>query len=240
MTPPVPADSPLRVVVLICAGAEWRAVRPRFPGAAAQASPYREWLETPLPGLAAPAVFMHTGWGKIAAAGAAQYALDRWHPDLLVNLGTCGGVAGAVQTGEILLVDRTVVYDIASRMETQPDTSVARYTTTLDLTWLREPYPLPVRRALMLSADRDLDPADLPALRARYAGLAADWESGAIAYVAARNACPCLIVRAVSDLVGPAGGEADANYALFAARTAPLMDTLVGSLPAWLAQVDLR
>ena len=37
--------------------------------------------------------------------------------------------------------------------------------------------------------------------------MAADWESGAIAWTAARNGVPCLILRAVSDLVDSLGGE---------------------------------
>ena len=38
--------------------------------------------------------------------------------------------------------------------------------------------------------------------------MALDWESGAIAWVAARNQTRCLILRGVTDLVGEAGDEA--------------------------------
>ena len=33
-------------------------------------------------------LFLHGGWGKIAATASAQYAIDRWNPCLLINLGT--------------------------------------------------------------------------------------------------------------------------------------------------------
>ena len=42
--------------------------------------------------------------------------IGRWCPDLLVNLGTGGGFAGLIVPGEIVLADRTVVYDIVDQM----------------------------------------------------------------------------------------------------------------------------
>ena len=113
-----------------------------------------------------------------------------------------------------------------------------RYTTTLDHTWLKEPLPLPVRRSLMLSADRDLVAEEILELKTNYGAIAGDWESGAIAYIAARNHVPCLILRGVSDIVSPEGGEAYGNYGLFAQRAEEIMNTLLDSLPAWIAQAQ--
>jgi adenosylhomocysteine nucleosidase len=52
-----------------------------------------------------------------------------------------------------------------------------------------------VRRALLVSADRDVQVGDIPRFKARYTAIAADWESGAIAYVAARNKVRCSFCR---------------------------------------------
>lgn len=49
-------------------------------------------------------MFFHGGWGKIAAVASAQYVIDRWSPELLVNLGTCGGFEGEITKGTIILV----------------------------------------------------------------------------------------------------------------------------------------
>jgi adenosylhomocysteine nucleosidase len=46
-----------------------------------------------------PVVYIHGGWGKISAAVSAQYVIDRWNPDLLINLGTCGSFEGLVKRG---------------------------------------------------------------------------------------------------------------------------------------------
>ena len=96
-------------------------------------------------------------------------------------------------------------------------------------------YPSPVRRVRLLSADSDIVPAQVGRLREKYGAVAADWESGAIAWTAARNGVSCLILRAVSDLVDAAGGEVYADYAEFERRSREVMRTLLGVLPAWLA-----
>jgi adenosylhomocysteine nucleosidase len=81
---------------------------------------------------------MQAGWGKIAAACATQYAINRWKPSLLVNLGTCGGFEGSIQRGEILLVDRTIVYDILEQMG-DSDALIDYYTSQIDTSWLGFP-----------------------------------------------------------------------------------------------------
>jgi adenosylhomocysteine nucleosidase len=189
------ASATTPIVVLISANAEWRAVRALLPESEPRESPLGQWFPWRLTQGEHPreVLFFHGGWGKIAAAASAQYAIDRWQPRLLVNLGTCGGFAGAITRGEIVLVERALVYDIVEQMD-DAEGAIAHYTTTLDLSWLAQPYPHPVRRGLLVSADRDLLVEDLPLLRQRYGAVAGDWESGAIAYVAARNQTPCLIL----------------------------------------------
>lgn len=227
----------MRPAILISSGSEWRAVRARFPGVELRQSPFGEWLETPLDGLPCAGYF-RGGWGKISAAASAQWVIDTWRPTLLVNLGTCGGFAGHIERGEVILAEGALAYDIREMMGNQQK-ALDFYTTALDLSWLREPYPHAVRRAWMVSADRDLQPEDIPALAARYGAVAADWESAAIAWVAQRNGLPCLILRGVSDLVSADGGEAYADIEIFRSGAWDVTTRLVEALPAWLRCVDL-
>ncbi len=221
-----------RVVVLVSANIEWRAIRKLFPNADYCASPFGEWFSVDL---GKPALFFHGGWGKIAAAASTQYVIDRWHPALLVNLGTCGGFEGAIEKGTIILVERTLVYDIVEQMGDY-DEHIAHYTTDLDLRWLGDNYPQPVQRALLVSGDRDLIVEEIPQLEARYGAVAGDWESGAIAWVAARNNTRCLILRGVTDLVGSSGGEAyEGNIAVFEKGAEQVLMQLVHFLPEWIA-----
>jgi adenosylhomocysteine nucleosidase len=90
----------------------------------------------------------------------------------------------------------------------------------------------------LLSADRDILPEQVGWLQEQFGGVAADWESGAIAWVCSRNKVKCLILRGVSDLVSPDGGEAYGNIKVFHKASEEIITDLLGHLPAWLDCVD--
>src|SRR5215207_6099381 len=223
-------------VVVVSADAEWQAVLSQFPTTETRPTPLGEWFSVRLierPDVD-PILFFHGGWGKIAAAASTQYVIGRWEPDLLVNLGTCGGFAGLIEPGEVVLADRTVVYDILEQMG-DPDEALAHYATVLDLDWLDDDYPHPVRRTVLISGDRDLVREEVQELATRFGAVAGDWESGAIAWVAARNRTRCLILRGVTDLVSDIQADAyDGNLSVWTEATAEVMQSLVKQLPAWI------
>jgi adenosylhomocysteine nucleosidase len=88
---------------------------------------------------------------------------------------------------------------------------------------------------MLVSADRDIVAGEIVGLRERFGAIAADWESGAIAHVAARNGTRCLILRAVTDLVSHEEGEIYGRPELFVGRAEGVMNHLLDSLPGWLA-----
>jgi len=230
---PDPAP-PRQIVVLVSADTEWKVVAARYPGkAVAGGTPYGEYI---LPGgELGSVVLFHGGWGKIAAAGSTQYAIARWKPELLVNIGTCGGFEGDVAKGEILLVNKTVVYDIVEQMGDAAE-AIRDYSTVLDLSWLDAKRPAGLRETLLVSGDRDIVTSEIPMLRKTYGAVAADWESGAIAYVAKANGVPLLILRGVSDITGATGGEAYGNEAAFEAGARLIMNRLLDDLPSWIGR----
>jgi len=222
----------MKTVVLISAIAEWEGVKPLFPDVKVQHSPFGECLNIMIRDEHI-AVF-HSGWGKIASAAMMQYVIDHYSPNLIVNLGTCGGFEGVVNQGDVILVDKTFVYDI---VELMGDLDIATYyASSLDLGWLVEPYPHPVRRGTIASADSDLPPGKIPFLKSKGA-IAADWESAAFAWVAQKNNARLLILRAVSDMVSEEGGEAYNNIEIFNQRAKDIMKQLFGQLPDWLDAV---
>lgn len=226
------------VVILISSDIEWRIVKDLVKQRdKIQTSPFGEWFSAPLDvgGESRAVLFFQGGWGKISAAASTQYVIDRWQPRLLINLGTCGGFDGKIAKGEIILATKTIVYDIVEQMGDYLE-HIAHYTTSFDISWLKRPYPLPVRETVLVSADKDLIAAEIPQLAATFGAVAGDWESGAIAFVAQRNATKCLILRGVSDLVGQAGGEAYANLTVFADGAKNVLSPLLASLPQWIAQ----
>jgi adenosylhomocysteine nucleosidase len=223
-------------VILISANAEWQAVKKLMPGYKLLSSPYGEWFSyffQAYPELVKPVIYIHGGWGKVSAAASTQYAIDHWHPRLIINLGTCGGFEGDIQRGAIILAEKTVIYDIYEQMG-DPEEHIRYYSVDLDNAWLKDPLPQKVIRTTLVSGDRDLFWNDIPVLRTKYGALAADWESGAIAWVAQHNQVKCLILRGVSDLVGEGGGEAYDNVNYYYENTAIIMQHLLEALPQWL------
>jgi adenosylhomocysteine nucleosidase len=219
----------LHVAVLISANAEWRAVTPLFRTARPQTSPYGEYFFTQVG--RERVLFFHGGWGKVAAAGSTQYVIDHFHPSRLINIGTCGGVEGRIKRFDVVAPEKVVIYDIAEAMGNSKE-AIVHYSTLLPLP-VR--LPVPVIKVTMYSADRDLTAAGLRELDDTYRPVVADWESGAIAWVAHKNSIPVLILRGVSDLVNPEKAEAQGNISLFQDNAVRVMQNLVGSLPEWLA-----
>ena len=219
----------LHFAVLISANAEWRVVKPLFAGETIRTSPYGEYFFADVDG--ERVLFFQGGWGKVAAAGSTQYVIDHFHPARLINVGTCGGVEGRIQRFDVVALERVVIYDIEEAIGDSKE-AIAEYSTSL---LLPDRFPVPAVKATMYSADRDLTAAGLRQLNAQYQPVVVDWESGAIAWVAQRNATPVLILRGVSDLVSPDGAEAQGDLKLFQNNTGRVMRNLIANLPKWLA-----
>jgi adenosylhomocysteine nucleosidase len=226
----------MKIVLIISANAEWRVVKELLPNLELHKTPYGESAYLTL--ITRQLILFHGGWGKISAAATTQYVIDHFQPDLIVNLGTCGGFTGRIHAGTVILVERTLIYDILEQMGDNAE-AIEHYATSLDLSWLPQKLPYSVLRGLLVSADRDIVVEDIPMLIEQYGAIAADWESGAIAWVAKRNGIRLLILRAVTDLVGGEGGEAYGNIKLFHERTKIEMKKLFEQLPGWLRQIEI-
>jgi nucleoside phosphorylase len=68
--------------------------------------------------------------GQDFAAATTQYVIDKFHPDLLVNLGTCGGFEGRIARGTIIMVTKTIIYDIIEQMS-DPEEAIEHFSTDL-------------------------------------------------------------------------------------------------------------
>jgi hypothetical protein len=94
-----------------------------------QASLHRTWK----PGFAPPVVRLDGIWLTV------MFAL--------------GGFEGRIETGTIILVEKTIVYDIIEQMG-DADEAIEHYSTEVDLSWLDGRQPSSAVRGLMVSGDR--------------------------------------------------------------------------------------
>ena len=117
----------MKIFIVTSANAEWSGIKFSFPVVQMASYPYGEYFQT-------------------TVASALQYIFDRFTPDLVINLGTCGGFAGVVNHGDVILMEQTFIYDIAELMNSADVTDY--YASSLDLSWLAEPHPYPTRREI--------------------------------------------------------------------------------------------
>lgn len=221
------------IPVLVSANGEWAAVRAILQPNAIHQTPLGESFGFELSGF--PCLFFHSGWGKISTASAAQFIIDRYQPDLIINLGTCGGFEGFSTIGETLIVNEVVVYDIFERMD-DPIAALKHYQSSNGYSWIKSPLPPNTRFARLASADQDVDFSAFDRLTKTHQAVAADWETGAFAWVAARNQTPWLALRSVSDLITRHASETDGEVDLWRSRLERLMGNLLADLPFYLKE----
>ncbi|HBO34723.1 MAG TPA: hypothetical protein DD636_08355 [Anaerolineaceae bacterium] len=218
-------------VVLISANSEWRITKDILQPPQTYSSPVGDWFDAFVENH--QVVFFHSGWGKTRSAAATQFVIDHWQPDLVINLGTCGGLNGFASLGETLLVTETVQYDIFERMGDRQQ-AINYYRATLDTDWIGTNLPADTRRVPLASADQDIDYQNFTVLTKDFGVAAADWESAAIAWVLKSNKTKGLILRGVSDIITPTASETDNNYALWRSRVEMIMQRLLQDLPFYL------
>lgn len=136
-----------------------------------------------------------------------NYVIDTFAPDLIINIGSCGGFKGLIKQNEVVLINETIVYDMIDLIG-KSGKSIEFYKTSIDYGWLKDETILKLPKAVMVTADQDLNPERIADLHDKYNAVVGDWESGAIAWVVARNGTKLLILRGVSDVVGFHGNEA--------------------------------
>lgn len=221
-----------RIAVLVSATIEWLAVKDYFQPESLEKSPFGELFLTIIKHH--PVIFLHAGWGKTSAAATTQYAIDRLNPEMIINPGICGGFVGSMQRGQILMPDKIVMYDIIEQLG-NPKGAVNLYTTEMDYSWLKRPYPLPVEGGVLATADRDVMPTEISSLMTDLQVKGFDREGVAVAWVASKvYKRRCLILRGVSDLVSEQSGEAYGHNSFFQKSTEKIMMGLCDSLPLWL------
>jgi adenosylhomocysteine nucleosidase len=215
-----------KIAIIVPAEAEWKVVLKYYGMKREHLRPYDHFAcNIEAKHATALAIFLHSGCGKVPAAAATQYAIDTWHPSLVINIGTCGGLDPALKVGDLILAERTVIYDICERSGGQEE-MIERFTTELPDC---PAIPACVKRGTLVTGDQDADPARIKCLRLQYGAIAADWESGAVAYVAYKcNGIQCRILRVVSDMV--ASGDI-VNNQTFEERIDRYLPTLLEKLP---------
>jgi len=190
----------MKLAIQICSEIEWRSTKPILKIGRGQfrKQPYGEYFSLQL--AQHQSIIYYSGATKTRAAAACQFAIDTWHPDRVINLGTCGGVSKKVKKLDMILAERTFQYDAIQRYGTPSIRFKRSIKTDVEISWIDlSGISDRLHIGTIASADQDLCPKTRKILQERGV-LAADWESASIAKVCELNGIKCLILRGVSDI----------------------------------------
>lgn len=190
----------MKLAIQICSELEWKSTRSILKIGRGQllGQPYGESFNCKLG--QHQSIIYQSGATKTRAAAACQFAIDTWHPDGIINLGTCGGVSKEVSKLDIILANKTFQYDVIQRFGKPSLRFMRDLKTILDLTWIDlTKISRKVRIGTLASADQDMDYNQRNKLQGKKV-IAADWESASIAKVCELNKMKCLVLRGITDI----------------------------------------
>jgi adenosylhomocysteine nucleosidase len=190
----------MKLAIQICAEHEWECTKSilKIKENRLRLQPFGQYFEHTIH--EHQAVIYKSGATKTRSAAACQYAIDTWHPDGVINLGTCGGVGKNLRKRKVILGKKTIQYDVLQNFGKPSSKFKRELKTDLDLSWVDlSRVSGRICIGTIASADRDLDEEQRGILQ-RKRVLAADWESASIAAICRLNRIRCLILRGVSDI----------------------------------------
>ena len=168
-------------------------------------------------------VFFKGGTSKTISAASCQYAIDKWKPQRHFIIGTAGGVANYLEEFDVVIANKTALYDFIFRMG-EPYEFIAKETiVNIDNSWIDfSKLPKGTYEGFVATADMDVDYDTRIKLQAVNV-LAADWESGAVALTCHLNKIPCCIIRGISDIPENSSVESSSNQGAAYLENTPLV-----------------
>ena len=161
----------------------------------------------------APVALAITGVGKVAAALAAQFVCDAFHPRCAIAFGLAGGTASDVKPGHVIVASGALQHDMDGRPFTKargviPSLGTTAFTADRTLSQkLRQAAesvvknPMLVTSGTVLTGDQIITSREVRdrLLREFPDGACFDMETAAIAQVAFQNGLPWAALRMTSD-----------------------------------------
>lgn len=168
---------------------------------------------------AAEVMVLRSGIGKVSAAMAAQYAVDRFRPDYLIVTGIAGALSGRLAVGDVVISRDCVQHDLDVTALGVPVGQVPRTghrflaadPRLVALAMATKVRGQQVVAGRILTGDQFIAAGAAGRVERLRSldGTAVEMEGAAVALVATVNRVPFVIVRAVSD---HADGAAPADF----------------------------
>lgn len=162
-------------------------------------------------------VFVLTGIGKSNAAAAAQWSIDMFEPDAVINFGTAGAIDPQVEPGSLVIATGCITADFDTTAFGHPKGEVTDSGLVMECD---EAMRLEAREAvlqmnvasfsgIMATTDSFIDDeARARSIAEEFGAIACDMESAAIAQTCGRNRIPFSSIKKISDSADADAGEA--------------------------------
>jgi len=161
-------------------------------------------------------ILAQSGVGKVNAALNAQYIIDTYNPNIIINTGVAGGISDGLDIGDVVIGTYLVQHDfdvtalgyakgyMCTGIEKDKPTKyycdkklVERFQSYLEQNMPKQKIHL----GIIASGDKFVSGKDSKKEINEYFGaIAVEMEGCAIAQVATRNKIPFVVTRAISDL----------------------------------------
>jgi adenosylhomocysteine nucleosidase len=163
-----------------------------------------------------------SGIGKVNAALTTQHLIDKFTPELIINVGVAGGLIAELTFGDVVVATDLVHHDMdvtkfgmplgqVPRMENFSFPVAEELIRIVELIPLQEEFK--VLRGRIVSGDQFIDDIErCNLIQQTFNAVACEMEGAAIAHVCHVNKVPVLVVRSLSDKAGNDGLEATISY----------------------------
>ena len=140
------------------------------------------------------------GVGKVNAACGAQLAIDKYSPEVIINLGVAGGLNEKLEVGAVYCIDKAVQYDFdLAQLNGTPKGTLNEYEQPYLSLSAGTSFP----KMRLATADRfNDDRADFEFITKTLGADIRDMEGAAIAQVCLKRGVKCVAYKIISDIAG--------------------------------------
>ncbi|QHS24500.1 5'-methylthioadenosine/S-adenosylhomocysteine nucleosidase [Virgibacillus sp. MSP4-1] len=183
-------------------------------------------------------ILLKSGIGKVNAAMSATIMMERYQPDYVINTGSAGGFAEALDVGDLVISDRIVHHDVDvtafnyeyGQVPQMPASFKADETLiSLAVHAVKKLQDVTSVEGLIATGDSFMDnPERVEFVRRQFPEIqASEMEAAAIAQVCYQYGIPFVIIRALSDI---AGKKSSVSFDQFLDKAAKNAATLIMSM----------
>lgn len=174
-------------------------------------------------------VLAQSGIGKVFAAACTQAMVMNFAPDCIINIGVCGGLSNELKTGDIILGDKVVQYDMDTSAIGDPIGIISGINkiyfdcdceVNSSVENILKDKNINYKKGVVATGDKFInDSALVDWLRENFDAIGGDMESASIGHVCYINNVPFAILRSMSDS-GDENSDNDYKSSLdYAAKT---------------------